>query len=428
MWGYNMGKKKREFVESGITDGMKKHIKYLIGLSIISKILIVFLTTIILGSFIDYYTINYYYEHAMTNFNGSYTYINYYYEYPILIFIPTILALIPSLLLNSVSVFHIGFSILMILCDCITVACIYLISRKVWNDSKTAFIAATLYLTAVSTMYFVMIDYGALPSAVLMLGLTTLLYGNQVIGMIGINEYLSTILGYFLKIYTIVALPFIILYKSKSTSLKQEIISALKIVIPVSLLLFVPLFIFNPQSVFKTYFPMRMDIGYFPNTIIWTLYTWLHDVFNIGITMENTLMFIYTCMFIGICALGYFAFKNKTQDFTTLLKFIFCGIMIIVLSFKVRSPSYIIWFTPFLCILIADNIYKICLFYIFQILAYIEFPLTFWTLWTNISYTNPIYSFNWYMALLLFTFEFSVLLLLVWLAVEPIKLYNKIRS
>jgi len=70
--------------------------------------------------------------------------------------------------------------------------------------------------------------------------------------------------------------------------------------------------------------------------------------------------------------------------------------------------------------------YKIGWFLAFQILAYIEFPLTFWALWTNIEYTNPIYSTNWYLALALFTAEFLILLVVVWLALDPVKMYKEI--
>lgn len=414
---------KRE--EPELTSGMKQHIKYLLGLSVATKILIVFLTVFVLRAGMDMYTINYYYEHFISIFSGSYPYISYYYEYPVLVFVPVIIAYIPSILFNSIAVFMFTFSVLMIICDCITTACIYLIARKIWNDSKVAFTAACVYITAISTAYFAMIDYGALPACILMLGLTTFIYGKDILGS-RLNGYTAPIIGYFAKVFPILALPFIILYKSRVTSLKEEIISAVKIIIPVSLVLFVPLFVFNPASVFKTYFPARMDIGYFPNTIIWTLTVWLRDVFKFNVTIENVLSFVYVCMFISIITLAYTAFRYKGQDPKILLKFILCAIMIIVLSFKVRSPSYILWFTPLICILIADNIYKIGAFYIFQILAYIEFPLTFWALWTNVEYTNPIYSTNWYLALLLFTLEFSVLLIVVWLAIEPVKLYKQI--
>jgi hypothetical protein len=374
----------------------------------------------------DMYAINYYYEHAIGIFQGSYPYISYYYEYPILLFVPVIIALIPSLLLNNNIVFMITFSILMIICDCITTMCVYLIARKIWDNSKTAFIAAFIYLTALCAMYFIMISYDAFPSCLLMIGLTILFYGKEISGFSKLNEYSAIILGYFAKVYPAAALPFVVLYKSRSTSLKQEILSSLKVIVPISLVLFVPMFILNPGSVFKTYVPARMDIGYFPNTIIWTTYVWLHDIFKINIAIENVLMISYICMIIGFLLLFYAAFKYQKQEPAVLLKFILCAIMFIVLSFKVRSPGYIIWFTPLICILVADNLYKIGLFYVTQILAYIEFPVTFWMLWTNIEYTNPIYSTNWYLALALFTLEFSTILLLVWFAVEPVKLYYTI--
>jgi len=418
--------KKEEVIEPFITAGMKQHLKYLVGLSILVKLIIVFVSVGVLGAGMDMFAINYYYEHAITIFQGNYPYINYYYEYPILIFIPVCIALIPSLLFHSIFVFMITFSLLMIICDCITTICVYLIARKIWNDPKKAFISALIYLTALCAMYFVMVSYDAFPSCLLMIGLTMLVYGKEMSGFFGLNEYFTISLGYFSKVYPIVSLPFIILYKSRSTSLKQEIISALKIIIPISVVLFVPMFILNPGSVFKTYFPSRMDIGYFPNTIIWTVYVWLHDIFKINVLIENVLTISYICMVIGFLVLFYMAFKYQKQNPVVLFKFILCAIMLIVLSFKVRSPGYIVWFTPFLCILIADNIYKIGLFVIYQILAYIEFPLTFWALWTNTEYTNPIYSTNWYLALVLFTLEFSILLLLLWFAVEPIKLYKDI--
>jgi len=417
--------KKEEFVEPMITAGMKQHLKYLVGLSIISKIAIVILTVFVLGHVMDMFGINYYYESTMSIFKGSYPYISFYYVYPILSFIPVIIALIPSLLFNNILVFMVIFSILMIICDCVTVMCVYLITRKIWNDPKRAFISAFIYLTAISTAYFVMVEHSPFAECFLMMSLTVLFYGKGFFGFSKINEYFLVIIGFFSKLFPIIALPFIVLYKSRSTSLRQEIISALKIIIPVSCILVLPLFIMNPESI-RTYIPARMDIGYFPNTIIWTLYVWLHDIFHFTITMDQVLGFVYSCMGIGLLVLLYAAFKYKKQDPIVLIKFILCAIMIVVLSYKVRSPQYIIWFTPLLCILISDSIYKILLFYIAQILAYIEFPLTFWSLWTNEKYTNPIYSTNWYLALMLFTLEFSILLLLLWLAVEPIKLYKDV--
>jgi hypothetical protein len=418
--------KKEEVIEPFITAGMKQHLKYLVGLSVLVKLIVVFITVGILGAGMDMFAINYYYEHAMWIFQGNYPYINYYYEYPILIFIPVSIALIPSLLFNSVVIFMVTFSLLMIMCDCITTICIYLIARKIWGDSKKAFIAAFVYLTALCAMYFVMVSYDAFPSCLLMIGLTMLFYEKEILGKSYLNEYFILIMGFFTKVFPIVALPFVILYKSKSTSLKQEVISALKIIVPISVILFVPMFILNPVSVFRTYIPAGMERNYYPNTVIWTLHVWLHDILKFNISIDSIFIFVYICMAISLLVLLYAAFKNKQQEPVTLLKFILCALIIIVFSFKYRSPGYELWFVPILCVLVADSIYKIGLFYIIQILAYIEFPLTFWALWTNAEYTNLIYSTNWYLTLLLFTLEFSILFILVWMCVEPIKLYTSI--
>lgn len=416
--------KKRQLKKEELTSGMKQHIKYLVGLSIISKLFLFILTVVILKSGMDTFGIMYYYEHAVSVFNGSYPYISYYYEYPLLSFVPVIIALIPSLLVNSILLYIIIFSILMVICDCITTACVYLIARKIWDDPKRAFISACLYISAISAAYFVMIEHSAFSECLLMIGLTLVIYGKDVFKS-SLNEYVAFVCGYFVKVYPIIALPFIILHKSRSTSLKQEIISSLWAIIPISIILFLPLFILNPESI-KTFIPARMDIGYFPNTIIWTLHVWLHDIAKISVAIDTVLIFIYICMGIAFLILFYSAFKYKKQDPLVLIKFVLCAIMIIVLSFKVRSPQYVVWFTPLMCILISDSVYKMGLFYFTQILAYIEFPLTFGLLWTNIEYTNPVYSTNWYIALILFTLQFSGLVVLTWVAIEPVKLYKTI--
>jgi hypothetical protein len=425
-----MSKKKKNQIakdEPVLTFGMKQHLKYLIGLSLLAKISLFIVTVFVIGSNVDMYQSNYYYEHFVAIFHGDYPYINNYYEYPILSFIPVIIAWIPSALLNNnILVYMVAFVALLIFADCITTMCVYLIARKIWNDSKIAFIAAFIYLTAISTMYFVMTENSTFASCLLMIGLTMVIYGKNFVQS-KVNVYVALICGYFVKVFPIIALPFVILYNSRSTSLKQEIISSLKVIIPVSFILTLPIIIFNPSSVLKTLLPTRMDIGYFPETLIWTLHVWVHDILHLSsISIDNVLVFVYACMIIGFLLLFYTAFKYKKQEPIMLIKFVACAIMILVLAYKVRSPGYIIWFTPLICILIADNIYKIGLFYIIQLLAYIEFPLTFWILWTNVEYTNPIYSTNWYLALLLFTLEFSLLIVLSWLAIEPVKIYNDV--
>jgi len=215
--------KKKQSKREELTSGMKQHIKYLIGLSLISKLFLFILTIFILKSGMDTFGMMYYYDHAISIFNGSYPYISYYYEYPLLSFLPVVIALVPSLLFNSVLLYVVIFSLLMIVCDCITTTCVYLISRKIWDDPKKAFISACLYISAISAAYFVMIEHSAFSECLLMIGLTMVIYGKDVVKNNSIvNDYFAFICGYFVKVYPIVALPFVVLYKSKSTSLKQR--------------------------------------------------------------------------------------------------------------------------------------------------------------------------------------------------------------
>jgi len=420
---------KQEEKSTELTVGMKQHLKYLVELSILAKICIVIFTVFIIGAGMDMYAVNYYREHTLNFFSsGNIPYIDYYYEYPILLVVPVGLALIPSTLLNSVAVFMFVFCILMTICDTITIICIYLIARKIWDNSKTAFIAAFIYMTGLAVQYFAIIDCSSFAVMIMMVGLTILFYGKEITKISWLSDYLAIILGYFAKFFPLLISPFIILYKSKTTSLKQEVISFLKLALPVSAILVGPVFVFNPWYTLKTYIPIRLDAGagYFPNTIIWILQVWLHDIFNFPITLDHVFIFVYACMIISLCALLYAAFKYKKQDSLMLLKFALCTLVIIVLSYKARSPGYIMWFLPLACILVANNIYKIGWFYVTQILTYMVFPLAFWSLWTNAQWTNPIYSTNWYLALILLTSESLALIILTYVAVEPVKMYKEI--
>ena len=84
------------------------------------------------------------------------------------------------------------------------------------------------------------------------------------------------------------------------------------------------------------------------------------------------------------------------------------------------SPSPL-WFTPFLALLVADDLIKIGLFYLAQIFAYIEFPLMFGGYYTNLEYTNPIGSSGWYLTLLFFTLQYVVLMTLMYFTVRPLE-------
>jgi hypothetical protein len=90
------------------------------------------------------------------------------------------------------------------------------------------------------------------------------------------------------------------------------------------------------------------------------------------------------------------------------------ALVAIVACSKYHSPQYMMWFTPILCILVAGDLFKMVVFYLLQGIWYIKFPLTFWTLWTNTYYVEPLPKAGGQLALFFFTLEYVVLFYLVW--------------
>lgn len=113
---------------------IKRQILFLILVSLVTKFLILFATTSVFHSFIDFFDFQYYFEHALSVTNGKIPYVDFGFDYPPLAFIPIFLAFIPAYLLNNIFAFVYSFQILMVICDTIIIICIYLIGLKIYNE------------------------------------------------------------------------------------------------------------------------------------------------------------------------------------------------------------------------------------------------------------------------------------------------------
>jgi hypothetical protein len=398
---------------------VKRHILYLVLACIAAKFVVAFFTVTAFHSFIDLFDIGVYFNHALMALQGQSPF-NAEFQYPILIFIPMMIAVVPALLSQNIMGFVYMFQFLMVLCDIVTIVCIYLIGLRLWNE-RTAFTAGLLYAAAFTAAYFVITKYDAFPACLLMLAILFTLYRQEVKG------YAASTFGFFTKVFPVLALPFFVLYNAKRTSIKAEVISAAKVVVPISLVLFVPLFILIPDT-FRIYFPVRSELGYYSNTLTFTCYSWLHDVFNLGISIDTISAILYLGMGAGILALLFMAWKIPGRDGKLLLKLILCSVVLAIICAKVRSPQYIVWFTPLLCLLAADDIRKIVAVFIFQAIAYIEFPLMFGSFYTSVTYTNATLSAGWMLTLLLFTLEYCALFACCWLVVNPLEICGRCRK
>ncbi|MDP2797275.1 MAG: hypothetical protein Q8N94_07175 [Methanoregula sp.] len=402
------------------TKTVKRHILFLVLASVMTKLLVVFFTTSMFHSFVDLFDIGVYFQHAIMPLQGQYPFGAADFQYPILVFVPMMIAIVPALLLQNAMAFVYTFQILMVLCDIITILCVYLIGLRLW-DERTAFYSGLLYATAFSAAYFVITKYDAFPACLLMLAITFTLYGKEFKG------YAASIIGFFTKVFPVLALPFFVLYNAKGTSLRQEVIRAAKVVIPISAVLFLPLFFLSPDSL-KIYVPIRSELGYYSNTATFTMYSWIHDVFRLGVSIEAISAVMYIFMATGILALFYIAYIIPEKNPKLLIKLILCALILVIICAKVRSPQYIVWFTPLICILAVDDIKKIVLLYIVQGLAYIEFPLMFGVFYTAVQYTEPVLSSGWMLTLMMFTLEYLALFVCIWVVVNPMEIYTKIRT
>jgi hypothetical protein len=300
----------------------------------------------------------------------------------------------------------------MILCDILIVICVYFIGLKIWNE-ETAFRAGLLYATAFSTAYFIITKSDAFPTLFLMAALLFTIYGMNMRG------YVSSILGFFTKIFPAIAIPFLILYNAKSTSLKQEIISVAKVFVPTAIILIIPLALIRPEIINSYMVASGTGLGVYVNTATYTLYAYLYDILHLGISTSAVSMFMYVVMALVILLLLYVAWKEPQKKPVVLLKIILGAIVATIFFTKFHSPQYIIWFTPLLCLLVADNLYKILLFYLVQVFAYIEFPLMFNSFYTNLAYVNPVGSGGWYVTLLFFTMQYLILIALMYMIFRP---------
>jgi hypothetical protein len=382
-----------------------KHIFGLIALAIIMKIVVAVLTVYVFKSVMDPFDMSYYYDHVQMMFQGKIPYVDVAFEYPALSFIPMIIAYGISTLFGK-GAYYFSFQCLMTLCDIGIVICIYLITLKLW-DNKKALYASILYATSISVAYFNLVRFDAYPSLLVMIALTYVIY-NKNIGDKTMS-YCALIIGFWVKLYPIVVLPFTLLYNWKDEiSKKNDIIKIVKIFSVMGIILFVPFLILNYQSIINTYSFIRPDTIDNATSFSFMVYSWFHDVCGISVAL-NVIQYIFIgVMVIGVGSCLYYLYKLKEKDPIILLKLIVCSFVLIYMSAKVKSPQYALWFMPMVCILAVDDIRKIIMVYIMQIIMFIEFPVMLGILYMTFQYHPPALSYEWYLALIFFTIEFIV--------------------
>jgi hypothetical protein len=351
----------------------KDHIFFLVIISIIVPIL----CTLLLFQYrMDTFDLQYYYTAFGNIVHGQVPYVDFWFDYPPLAFIPIGSAFWISSLLQNAGVFVISFQCLMILCNVITVLCIYRIGLKIY-DENTAFLAGLLYATAFGALYFVMTKYDAFPTALMMIGIVCFIEGDKIGG------YTAGFLGIFSKIYPGIILPFLWFHERETFKNIVKYCAPTIIVVATAVVVW-------PSKVISYVTGSILKIGMpYVNSPTYTLYVFFHDILGMNsISVDAISGFMYVIM-VGI--LGALCFNSWMfrRDIRSLIETVLIAIFTIAFCVRYHSPQYILWYLPFVAILVADSVVGVICFYAVQVALLLEFPMLFNVLYTNISYLAP---------------------------------------
>jgi len=304
-----------------------------------------------------------YYNYMNLAISGNIPYIDYMIEYPQFFLIPVFIAAIPSLILHSPLVYLSSFMILMLLIDTATLIGVYFIALRLFGQQK-AFLCSVLYATAFSSAFLVATIYDSFPVFFLVVSVLLFLYGKEV------PAYISATVGTMAKWFPVFCFPYYILFTIKNKratgSLKKGILLSCCIVF----LTVVPFIVLNYQAFLKTYLFHVGREAYFRS--------WIYYMDLISKYYFDSEPFVHlSLVFLVVveCALLYWYYRYLDGKQSTLCYLILLSIFCFILLNKVFAPYYILWVTPFLALFLINSVRQVFLFYLLQVLIYIEHPI-----------------------------------------------------
>jgi len=383
---------------------LKLHLISLGILSLMTKLLVFPVTTHVFQSFVDLFDIGIYLSYASNIVSGQIPYIDFIIEYPPLFLLPVILPMIPTLITQDPFTYVYAYQTLMAGVDILTVFLVYFIGLKLFDSSKKALLAGALYATAFASSYFVMTKYDAFPTFLLILGIFLVMHRSQISG------YIAIFFGFFSKIFPIISAPYLILYGAQYSSIKKEVSSFAKLCLLFGLVLVVPLALINPEWYAPYLFAAGAKTAVYANTITNTVHAFVAVVLGFNISIQTVSHVMTAIMITLIFLLFLISCVCGVNSPRRLIGFTGATLLTIILFTKFHSPQYIVWVTPFFALLFAESYWKIVLYYIIQIITYIEFPLAWGVLYVNAAYVSEVGTTGWYEALVFFTLNAIVFL------------------
>lgn len=379
---------------------VKRHLICLIAIALLFKIFTLLLTTNTFHSFFDIWDFGVYFDRAMQTSMGAIPYADYQFDYPPIALIPVFVAFLVWKIYPVGLTFVVAFDAMMIACDILTVMGIYAIALHVWKKKQRAFVAALLYACSLPVAYFTLTRFDALPVMILVWGVLFMLKREVT------QSYFTMLVGFITKIFPAVTIPYMMVWNMDRRDTKQDIIKVAGMACILIAIIAIP-FMFGGAGFFDV-FDVVHKTALHANTPIYLIHMYIGSLSTDLITIIG-----YVLAGIGYLALFWYISKNKGNE-RVLLKTLMLAIFIAVMVAPQHSPQYVMWYTPFLCLLVSGEASMIGLLIVTQIMTYLEFPILFNVLYDNGGYIPAAGSAWWGITVSFFTLKYLLLISLMY--------------
>jgi len=306
-----------------------------------------------------------YYHYAGLVVGGQIPYADFLLEYPPLLFIPAIIAYIPTILLHSFSLYLFSYMTLMYIFDAATLICVYFIARDFYGNKK-AFLCGFLYVTAIAAAFFVPLTYDIVATFLLILSFFLFLNRNIV------AAYFTATFGFLTKWFPVFTFPFYTIYAIKKQRDIVKVRNGILLSILAVLVVSVPFALLNWKGFLFTYtFHLNRSIQ-------------THSMIYYGDAISHFFLngeyfspFSLVLLIVAETGLIFWYYRYMDMEYQSLCYALFLSVFFFILFNKVFSASYIVWITPFLALFLAHSPRHILLFYLSQLVIYIETPLLY---------------------------------------------------
>ena len=306
-----------------------------------------------------------YYDYASMVASGQIPYLDFSLEYPLFFFIPILIAYIPVLISQNLATYMFSYMAFMYVMDLAMLVCIYFIALNFFGPKK-AFLCGFLYATAISAAFYVPITYDIIPIFLLVFSILLYLYGKTM------SAYISVASGALAKWFPVLAIPFIFVHGLKNQARSSDTKKGILLSIFLFLVFTIPFVVLNWDGFLFTYtFNLSRDVQ--THSLIY-----YGEVISRFFSFEQNFVFLsfVLLLFTEILLLVVY-YRYLDDKISTLFCTIFLSVFFFVILNKNFSASYIVWLTPFLAILLVQSYHRIILFYLTQIIIYVETPLLF---------------------------------------------------